>query len=59
LNSELEVSFESLSIAQDIGARLKKHGGAALFIDYGHDRPSGNSLRVSVKMFTTQPKLTA
>jgi SAM-dependent MidA family methyltransferase len=45
LNTELEISFESLYVAQDIGARLAKHGGAALFIDYGHDGPSGNSLR--------------
>jgi SAM-dependent MidA family methyltransferase len=35
------------SIAAEIGARLKAHGGAALIIDYGHDAasPRGDTLQ--------------
>ena len=35
----VEVSPASLAIASDIGRRFAKHGGAALIIDYGHERP--------------------
>jgi NADH dehydrogenase [ubiquinone] 1 alpha subcomplex assembly factor 7 len=37
--SLVEVSFAGISIAAEIGRRLAAHPGAALIIDYGHDRP--------------------
>uniref|UniRef100_A0A6B2L4G5 Protein arginine methyltransferase NDUFAF7 n=1 Tax=Arcella intermedia TaxID=1963864 RepID=A0A6B2L4G5_9EUKA len=41
----IEVSPESMVVAQDIGTRIGKHGGASLLIDYGHDRSSEFSLQ--------------
>ncbi len=41
-----EVSEPGLAIAAEIGARLRRHGGAALIIDYGHDgAATGDSLQ--------------
>lgn len=38
---ETETSPASLAIAADLARRLAAQGGAALIIDYGHDRPGG------------------
>ncbi|HEC90600.1 MAG TPA: class I SAM-dependent methyltransferase, partial [Alphaproteobacteria bacterium] len=41
-----EVSAASLNIARAIGERVAEFGGAALIIDYGHDRPGlGDTLQ--------------
>lgn len=40
-----EMSDTARDIARQIAARIARHGGAALMIDYGYDRPQGiNSL---------------
>ncbi len=42
----VEVSPASTAIAAEIGARLRRHGGAALIIDYGHAGPAtGDTLQ--------------
>jgi NADH dehydrogenase [ubiquinone] 1 alpha subcomplex assembly factor 7 len=45
IGSRLEVSPAGCALAQDIALRISTHGGAALFVDYGKDRASGDSLR--------------
>ncbi|MGQ0591041.1 MAG: class I SAM-dependent methyltransferase, partial [Sphingosinicella sp.] len=43
---EREASPASLAIVRDLARRLAAQGGAALLIDYGHDRPgSGDTLQ--------------
>ena len=44
--SIVELSPVATAIAAEIGARLARHGGAALIIDYGHAGPvTGNTLQ--------------
>ncbi|WP_226896270.1 class I SAM-dependent methyltransferase [Polymorphobacter sp. PAMC 29334] len=46
VGSVVETSLASTAIAAEIGARLSLHGGAALFIDYGHSGPvTGDTLQ--------------
>ena len=45
IGSRLEVCPAGCALSQDIALRISTHGGAALFIDYGKDRASGDSLR--------------
>ena len=45
IGSRLEVSPAGCALAQDIALRISTHGGAALIVDYGKDRASGDSLR--------------
>ena len=43
---ETESSPASLAIVADLAARLARQGGAALIVDYGHDRPGrGDTLQ--------------
>ena len=43
---ETETSQASLAIAADLSRRLAAQGGAALIVDYGHDRPGrGDTLQ--------------
>ncbi len=44
--SIVEVAPEAAAIAAGIGARLRRHGGAALIVDYGHVGPAvGDTLQ--------------
>lgn len=45
VGDRIEVSPMGIALAQDIAKRIAQHGGGALLIDYGHDRPSELSLR--------------
>jgi len=46
IGSVVETSPASTAIAAEIGSRLSRHGGAALFIDYGHNGPvTGDTLQ--------------
>ena len=45
VGDSVEISVESASIAQKMGAVVKSHGGAGIVVDYGQDMPVGNSLR--------------
>ena len=43
---ETETSPASLAIVRDLARRLARQGGAALIVDYGHDRPgTGDTLQ--------------
>jgi hypothetical protein len=42
----VEVCPDQAVVAADVAARIAQHGGAALFVDYGHDRPGSGSVRV-------------
>jgi NADH dehydrogenase [ubiquinone] 1 alpha subcomplex assembly factor 7 len=44
-----EVSPAAIGIAAEIGRRLAAHGGAALIIDYGNDRPPGEPTLQAVR----------
>lgn len=41
----IETSPDSFIVGKEMSSRIAKEGGAALIIDYGHDRPSQDSLR--------------
>jgi len=44
--TEIETSPASLAIVRDLAGRLARQGGAALIVDYGHDRPGrGDTLQ--------------
>ncbi len=45
IGARLEVSPAGSALAQDMALRVASHGGAALVVDYGRDRASGDSLR--------------
>jgi len=46
VGTEAEISEAGRALAAALGARLRRDGGWALIIDYGHDRPSlGSSLQ--------------
>lgn len=46
VGSLVEISPASLAFAEDIALRLKRHGGAALIIDYGHTKSAaGDTLQ--------------
>ncbi len=46
VGSVVEMSPTSTAIAAEIGARLARHGGAALIVDYGHAGPAtGDTLQ--------------
>jgi len=47
--SVAEVSPASREIARAVGRRLAAHGGAALVVDYGHDRPGAGDTLQAVK----------
>ena len=45
VGAQAELCEAGLALAGAIGARLQRHGGWALIVDYGHDRPLGASLQ--------------
>jgi len=42
---QLEVCPLAIGAIEDVSRRIAMHGGAALFVDYGEDCPSGDTLR--------------
>lgn len=45
INQGIEASAEVFQVSQEIGRRVAMTGGAALFIDYGNDEPSADSIQ--------------
>jgi NADH dehydrogenase [ubiquinone] 1 alpha subcomplex assembly factor 7 len=45
LGTQIEISGESLALAEEIGKRIHTQGGAALVIDYGDDFVHAGSLQ--------------
>lgn len=45
VGDRIEISPVGIALAQDLAKRVSQHGGGALLVDYGHDRPSPASLR--------------
>lgn len=54
-----EICPAGLALAAEIGRRLAHHGGAALVIDYGSDRPSGRPTLQALRRHRPQPVLEA
>jgi NADH dehydrogenase [ubiquinone] 1 alpha subcomplex assembly factor 7 len=46
----IETSPTSLAIVRLLGRRINMHGGVALIVDYGHDRPSAGETLQAVRM---------
>lgn len=56
VGSVVETSPASTAIAAEVGARLSRHGGAALIIDYGHAGPvTGDTLQAVRGHAATDP----
>jgi NADH dehydrogenase [ubiquinone] 1 alpha subcomplex assembly factor 7 len=45
IGTRVEICPEALAVAETVAHQLDKHGGAALFIDYGENETLGESLR--------------